>query len=268
MYIPVSVKKPQGNSSPGASAPKDPNVTIVRANDILSFPSRDSKGVLMDGNFVMKPNFYMFQVYMTPSTIEAGFSTEGDEDAETFKHTFKGDSPGDGLELAEFIQNNTGVDLVIIYGGCTEKVKKVMGSKCAPMKLKAEGTDNKDGRKKSLSLEQIVGTGFLPGHYMGEIVLQDPTVAGGTALTITNDSLMQKLPVSDAVATITVTSVTANADSMVTLIGSGGTTPATLEPAANVILKGGANWTAMEGAIIHFKVYDGATKMLYEVSRE
>lgn len=268
MYIPISVKKPQGNSSPGASAPKDPNVTIVRADDILTFPQRNGKGVMLDGSFVMKPNAVMFQVYMTPSTVDANFTTEGDEDAEQFKHTFKGDHPGSNLEIDEFVQNNTGKDLIIIYGSCTEKVKRVMGSKCAPMKLKTEGVDNKDGRKKQMTFEQIVATGYVPAHYMGEVILQEPVTAGGADLTITNDSLLQKLPSSDVAADITVTAITADDDFMVTLIGGGGTTPATLEPSVNVILKGGANWTALEGSVIHFRVYASDTKMLIEVARE
>lgn len=267
-YIPKSVRKPQGNSSPGASAPKDPNVTIVRVEDILSSPQRNSKGVMLEGSFVMKPNATMIQIYMTPSTIDAGYSTEGDEDAEQFKHVFKGDHPGSDLEIDEFIQNNTGKDLVIIYGSCTEKVRRVMGSKCAPMKLKTEGVDNKDGRKKQMTFEQIVATGYVPAHYMGEIVLQDPTLASGAALTISNESLMQKLPSSSTDTDITFTAITADVDNIVTLIGSGGTTPSVLEPSANIVLNGGANWTAVEGAVIHLKVYNGATKMLIEVSRE
>ncbi len=268
MYIPKTVKKLQGNKSPGAAAPKDPNVTIVRVEDILLFPERNSLGVLMEGSFVMKPNAYMFQVYMTPSTIDAPYTTEGEEDGDQFKHTFKGDHPGDDLEIAEFIQNNTGRDLIIVYGSCADKTRRVMGSKCAPMKLKTEGVDNKDGRKKALSFEQVVGTGYVPGHYEGDIVLEDPFNAVGHDLTIGANSLMQKLPSSAAETDITVTTITAETDSIVTLIGGGGAVAATLEPSANVLLKGGANWTALDGAVIHFKVFEGANKMLIETSRQ
>lgn len=266
-YIPKSVTKPRGKGSPGAAAPKKPNITVVRVSDVLSFPERDGKKVLMLGSFVMKPNAPMFQVYMTPSTIDAPFETEGDEDAEQIKQTFKGDSPGDELELNEFIQNLLGEDVLIISGSCVDDFKKVYGTPCAPMKLKPAGQDNKDGRKKTLSFEQAVATSLLPGHYLGEIILEDPYAAVGSALTIANDVLMQKLAPTAAETDITVTAITANADSVVTLIGSGGAVPATLEPAANVLLKGGANWTALEGAVIHFKVFEGTTKMLIEVGR-
>lgn len=268
MYIPISVTKPKGKSSPGASAPKDPNVTIVRAEDILSFPPRNENGVLLEGSIVMKPNAYMFQVYMTPSTIEASYTTEGEEDAEQFKHTFKGEHPGDDLEISEFIQNNTGRDLIIVYGACTESIKKVMGSKCAPMKLKTESQDNKDGRKKILNFEQIVATGFVPAHYEGALVLGDPYTASGTTLNIYNDRLVQKLPAVASESDITINNITADAGSVVTLIGGGGAETAVLEPSSKVLLKTGANWSALEGAIIHFKVYEGTTKMLIETHRE
>lgn len=266
-YIPKSVTKPRGKGSPGAAAPKKPNVTVVRVSDVLSFPERDGKKVLMLGSFVMKPNAPMFQIYMTPSTIDAPYETEGDEDAEQIKQTFKGDSPGDELELNEFIQNILGEDILIISGSCVDDFKKVYGTPCAPMKLKVTGQDNKDGRKKTLSFEQSVATSLLPGHYTGEIVLEDPFAAVGHDLTVGANTLMQKLPSSAVATDITVTTVTAEADSIVTLIGGGGAADATLEPAANVLLKGGANWTALEGAVIHFKVFEATTKMLIEVGR-
>lgn len=268
MYIPTSVTKPRGNKSPGASAPKDPNVTIVRAEDIQSFPPRNENGVLLDGSIVMKPNAFMIQVYMTPSTIDASFTTEGEEDAEQFKHTFKGEHPGDELEILEFIQNNTGRDLIIIYGSCTEMIKKVMGSKCAPMKLKTESQDNKDGRKKIMTFEQIVATGFVPAHYEGNVVLEEPTAAATLALTITSESLIQKLPAASEPDEITVSSITAAHGSVATLIGGGGSETAVLESGANVILKDGANWSALDGAVIHLKVYEADTKMLIETHRE
>lgn len=266
-YISKSVLKPRGNKSPGASAPKEPNVTIVEVDDISYFPLRDGKGVLMQGSFVMKPNANMIQVYMTPSKSKASFESEGDEDAQQFKHKFEGEHPGNELEIAEFVQNFTGRNVIVIYGSCSDTFRKVLGSKCAPLQLKPSLQDDNDARKHMLVFEQAAASGYVPGHYTGEIVLDEPFAAVGSALTIADDKLMQKLAATAAETDITVTSITAEADRVVTLIGSGGLVPATLEPAANVLLKGGANWTALEGAVIHFKVFEGATKMLIEVGR-
>lgn len=267
-YIAKSVLKPRGNKSPGASAPKEPNVTIVEVDDIAVFPQRDGKGVLMDGSFVMKPNANMIQVYMTPSKSKASFESEGEEDAQQFKHKFEGEHPGNELEIAEFVQNFTGRNVIVIYGSCSDTFRKVLGSKCAPLQLKPSLQDDNDARKHMLVFEQAAASGYVPGHYLGQIVLEDPFAAVGYDLTVGANSLMQKLPSSAVATDITVTAVTAEPDSIVTFIGGGGAAAATLEPAANVLLKGGANWSALEGASIHFKVFEGATKMLIEVGRQ
>lgn len=266
-YISKSVLKPRGNKSPGASAPKEPNVTIVDVDDIAVFPQRDGKGVLMEGSFVMKPNANMIQVYMTPSKSKASFESEGEEDAQQFKHKFEGEHPGNELEISEFVQNFTGRNVIVIYGSCSDSFRKVLGSKCAPLQLKPSLQDDNDARKHMLVFEQAAASGYVPGHYTGEIVLEEPFAAAGHDLTVGANSLMQKLSSSAVATDITVTSITAEADSIVTLIGGGGAAAATLEPAANVLLKGGANWTALEGAVIHFKVFEGSTKMLIEVGR-
>jgi len=266
-YIPTSVLKPRGHKSPGASAPKEPNVTIVDVDDIAAFPQRNGKGVLMEGSFVMKPNANMIQVYMTPSKSKGTYESEGDEDAQQFKHKFEGEHPGNELEISEFVQNFTGRNVIIIYGSCSDNFRKVLGSKCAPLQLKPSLQDDNDARKHMLVFEQAAASGYVPGHYIGEIVLEDPFQAIGTDLTVTSTTLMQKLPSSAAAAEITVTSITAEVDKVVTLIGGGGANAAVLEPTENVLLKGGANWTALEGSVIHFRVYDAGTLMLIEMGR-
>src|SRR5690606_10265306 len=140
-------------------------------------------------------------------------------------------------------------------------------SKCAPLQLKPSLQDDNDARKHMLVFEQAAATGFVPGHYVGEIVLDEPFAASSANLTIANNSLMQKLPASAAETDVTVASITADAGNVVSLIGSGGTTPSVLATSANVLLKGGADWTALIGVVIHFKVFEGATKMLIELSR-
>lgn len=267
MYIKTSVRKPQGNKSPGAPAPKDPNVTIIDIDDILQHPVRDSKGVLMQGSYVMKPNANMIQLYMTPSKIKASFETEGDEDAQSFKHKVEGEHPGNEIEIAEFVQNWTGRNCIIILGSCADSYRKVYGSKCAPLQLKPSLQDDNEARKHILVFEQAAASGYVPGHYVGELVLEDPTVATSVALNITSNTLMQKLPALEETDDITFTSITAEDGSIVTLLGSGGSDPATLSDGGNVLLKGGANWTALEGAVIHLQVFGGATPKLIEVSR-
>lgn len=267
MYIKQSVRKPQGNKSPGASAPKEPNITIIDVDDILVHPERDGKGVLMLGSYVMKPNANMIQLYLTPSKTKASYESEGDEDAQSFKQKVEGEHPGNELEIAEFVQNWTGRNCIIILGSCADNFRKVYGSKCAPLQLKPSLQDDNEARKHMMVFEQASATGYVPGHYLGELVLENPTVAATVDLVVSPTTLMQKLPALATTDEISFTSITAEADSIVTLIGSGGAAPATLADGANVMLKGGANWTALEGAVIQLKVFGGATKKLVELSR-
>lgn len=268
-YFKTSVRKPQGNKSPGASAPKEPNITIVDVEDVLTWAERDGNGVLISGSHVLKPNAKMITYYATPSSIVPTYETEGEEDAVSFLHKVETASPGDELELNELIQNWTGRNAILIIGSCSDKFRKQYGSKCAPLQLKPSLQDNNEGRKHMLNWEQTARTGYVPAHYMGELTYAEPTQAAGAALTVTNETLMQRLAVSDTATTISFDSVTADQDKIVTLIGSGGSDPAVLSTSADVLLKDGADWTALDGAVINFKVYyAGATPTLIETSRQ
>src|SRR5690606_28547070 len=97
-YIRQNVSKPAG-ASPAAAAPKEPNVTVVAVDDILYFPPRDSKGVKLVGNFIMKPNARMISVYSTASKVSSPYSPEGDEDAVVLPQSFEMQHPGNSLEI-------------------------------------------------------------------------------------------------------------------------------------------------------------------------
>lgn len=274
MYIAENVGRSQGSQSAGAAAPKEPNVTVVAVDDILSFPKTDGKGVNMVGSFVMKPGAKMIQVYMTSSKSKASYEPQGEEDAESYKHKFEGEHPGNSLEIAEFIQNWTGVPAIVIYGSCADNFRKVVGTKCAPVRLKATLQDDNDARKNMLVFEQSANTGYVLGHYTGNLILAEPFAvvsAAGFALSPAN-GLNYKLPVNNSATPVAFSSVTLVDGDSVTLIGSGGNNPSVLEAGANggvtVLLKDGTDWVALVNAVIHFKVYDaGATTYLIEQSR-
>ena len=269
MYIKQTVKKPTG-ASPGAASPKDPNVTIIDVNDILSFPKRDTRGVKMEGNFVMKEGATMIQLYMTASKIKATFESEGEEDAISFKPKFEGEHPGDSLEVNEFIQNWMGRDVIIIYGSCSSKDKRVYGSPCAPLQLKPTSQDDNEARKKTFVFEQFAATNQVPGFYEGSLSFAEPKATGAE---ITVKEYRYKVAPLDATAPITFKSVALEHGEIVTLIGSGGADPAVLSASDNtaavpVFLKEGASWTALPNAVINLQVYKaGAKTMLLELSR-
>jgi hypothetical protein len=271
-YIRTNVAKPVGKSA-GAAAPKDPNVHIIATSDIVTWPTRDDKGVLIAGNFVLKAGAKAISVYMTSSKIKAPYESDGDEDSISVKHKFEGEHPGNELEINEFVQNWIGEPCIVIHGACSDSYKKVAGTKCAPLQLKPAGQDDNDGRKHMLVFEQFAKTGYLPGHYTGAIPTADPfTVAstGAVALSPANGYVYQ-LPSLAVTASVVIATSTLEHGDIVTLIGGGGAAPATLATGVadkSALLAAGATWTGLAGATINLKVFKaGAVTLFIEQSR-
>jgi hypothetical protein len=274
MYIPKNVLKPANNSA-GAGSPKDPNITIIRTKDIAVWPMRDSNKVNIVGSYVMKAGTKPFTLYMTPSSIKAGFESDGEEDAITNKQKVEGTFPGQELEIDEYVQNNVSEPVIIFLGSCADAYMKVYGTKCAPMSLKPGGTDEQGKSHRTLVFEQYAKAPFVPGHYTGTIPTANYTpVANVTAIVVTDanvDGLTFKLPVQATAAAIGFGAITLPADTIVTIIGSGGATPATLSTGLadkKAILKGGAAWVGLDNAVINLRVFnDGTNIYLIEVNR-
>ncbi len=271
MYVRKSVAAPQG-ISPGSAQPKRPNVTIIFADDILSYPERDSKGILLLGNFVMKPNAAMIQVYMTPKKQKPSYAGEGDVDELIVPQQFEASHPGNSLEIRELIQNTIGKDVIILSGDCQGNDFDMYGTPCSPLRLTPSGTfdDTKTGH--DLMFKQPLGTGFLPALYQGALALGAPVAAPDATLDLLVASGFQyKLPADAAGAAIDTTSIDHEHGAVISLIGSGGADPSTLSSgagtAATVILKAG-EWAALDNASIDLMVYiDGATTYLIEQKR-
>lgn len=269
MYIPVNVPK----KSTGAAAPKDPNVTIIATKDILVWPQRDSKKVLMVGQFALKPNPKMVTVYMTSSKTKTPYESDGDEDSISLKHKFEGEHPGDELEINEFVANWLGEPCIIIHGSCTDNFRKVVGTKCAPIQLKPASQNDNDGRKALLVFEQFAKTEWLPGHFLGALPAIEPyAVPLSTAIGVNSaNGYLYKLPSLAVTASIAFSEVTLNHGDVITLIGGGGAAPATLATGVTdkkAILKDGTTWVGLENAVINLQVFNnGALTFLVELSR-
>lgn len=78
-YIKVSVPKPGNNA--GVGGDKKSLITFIDLEDVVTFPQRDSKGIVITDNILMKDGAYMIQVYATTSSINVKQETEGEEDA-------------------------------------------------------------------------------------------------------------------------------------------------------------------------------------------
>lgn len=271
-YVKVNLNKPSGISA-GAGSGKN-RVIIIDADDVSVFPPRDGSGVNMLGNFVFKPNAKMYEFYTTKSKGEAPVESDGDEDSVTIKQMFNTQHPGNKLEAKEFVQNWLGKSVYILHSGCADDFIEVMGTPCAPLQLKPSKTDTNDARFWALKFEAFAKSSYVPGHYTGELIFNAPAaIADPSEFDIdTEDNNQYKLAPTSAATTIGIASVDANDGDIITLIGSGGTTAAVLEQNLStgilVALKNGTDWTALDGAVIQFQVFQaGGTKVLFELSR-
>lgn len=259
----LNLIKPNTGKSLGAAAPKDPNVVIIAVDDIATWPNRDNKNVNIVGSYAMKPGAKMHTFYCTPSKIKVSMEPTGEEDSISFKQKFEAETPGNELTTAEFVQNWTGVNVIIIYGSCSDPYRKVMGTKCAPLQLKPSLIDDNTGRHHTLMFEQFANTGYLPGHYTGALIFEDPvlitTAADGLEL---SDSSIFKLPVGSG-TTIAITDHNANHGDIITLIANAApsgtandkivqtSTIAALNP---ILVK--EDWEAADGSVIHLQAFE------------
>lgn len=268
-FIRVNAPKPEGISSGSAKAGKG-KVYLALVEDILSWPDRDGKGVKMLGNFTFKPGRSWHHVYMTPSKQDRSWESEGEEDAISITQKFVGVHPGDALESAEFVQQWLGKSVIVAEEFCDGSPINIIGTPCAPLSLQPSFTGNNESTGFTMTFQAYAKTNMLPGYYYGDIVEGAPfEVVDNEALALSEANGTQYLLVEDADAdTIAVATNTLDHGTVVSLIGQGGSSPATLATGSGVLLKNGTTWTALENAVINLMVfYDGTTRTLVEQSR-
>lgn len=266
---------PSPGAGAGAAKPKKGKITVIVADDILSFPATDANGVKMIGNIVLKAGAKMETLYMTPTTQKLSDEIVGDEDMEAFDKKAEGVHPGNSVDIREFRKNMLGVGLILIFGaGCGENTGDVFGTPCNPMKLKGSYSSDNEGIKNTLMFEALIKDSSAIGYYPGEITLAENFTAASVdlALTVANGPV-QQLPSLATTDAITATSIDLEQGTMVTLIGGGGADPATLDAGTqglvDVILLNGTQWVALKDAIINLEVVKGGTTTyLIERSRK
>lgn len=274
MYQIKSAFKNRNKISPGAAIAKNPNVAIVFTDDLVSSPVRNEGGVKQEGNYVFKDGAKPIYCYMTISKQEPTYESDGEEDGISIMQKFQGFHPGDELEINELIQNTLGKNVIIFYGSCEQPFKKVYGTKCAPLQLKPSFAANNDSTGHTLLFEQFAKSAYLPAHWEGDLPEGDAFAVGGLDVdALEANGLIYKLDGSEvAASTVDIASIDLTTGTYVTLIGGGGTNPATLSDgaatAATVLLKEGADWSALEGSTIDLEVFtNGGTTYLIERHR-
>lgn len=261
MYKLKTVKRPAG-SSPGAVAPSK-DLVLIKVSDCEYIPKRNSKGVVIEGSFVMKEGAEMVEIYRTPGTHEDTYETEGDLDQEGITQSIQGNYPGDSVDILEFLQNNLGVPYFVISRRCDDGNNRLYGTECSPMYLASTYTSNSEGNKHTINFTQRVPTTFVPAVYQGNFSFLDPTETTEAVVAVAGASYKVDAATEDAEITID-TSALKGGDT-ITLIG--GATAGKLESSADVMLKGGADWIGMPGSSITLKAFEGSSVMLIETDR-
>lgn len=266
MYVDVTVGRPT-NKSAGVGSKKKDMIVFFDPYDVLTWPDRDSKGVLITDDIVMKPGKYMIQVYGTITTQNRGSNTEGDPDQTGVMHNFAFSHPGDDLEIEEFKQNWLNRDICIISEKCGSTRKRLFGEPCNPLRMQVESVDNNESNTGAFTFASIQKGDKVPAVYEGQISLADvkgtfaaddatPSVAAGPG-----EYQLQ----SGSASVVPITALDDPADGeLYTLLGSGGTYPPTISAGGNFLLKNGTTWSAISGARITFKVFkDGASSFKF-----
>lgn len=268
-YTKVSVNKPSKNA--GSGGDKKDRIIIFDWDDVKTGPQRDSKGVRITNSIVMKDGRYMIEVYGTVTTINPSFTTEGDPDKTGFMHSVAFEHPGDEVEIMEFIQNWTNRNIGIIVQKCSSSRKRLFGSSCAPLQLGTESNDNNESNTNAMTFGAIVKSKFVPGEYEGTLSLESAiaTVAAD-ATTVDVEEGEGQYQLTDNTTSTEITTLSNAVDGGVyTLVGSGGSNPATVTDSADFILANGTTWTGISGAQLTVRAFKtGASSFVFiELSR-
>lgn len=262
----------KGSANAGLPTPKRGNIILALNKDILQWPEKSADGVAYEGNFVFNSGATFGQLYMTASTQAATYEAGGNPDGMGSKNTFVGQHPGTSREIMAFLKEYANEGFIIFYGGCGSDEWKVMGSQCHPMKLSPAGQDNSEGNFNTLTFAQEQLNDDRVMFYYGSLSFALPFATAGASFAIAKANGQQyQLPSTTTIASIVVSASDFDDQTLITLIGGGGTNPLTLANstagAVGVILKNGTTWTALQGASIHLRVVKSDKTYLVEASR-
>lgn len=270
-YIFKKVDRPAA----GAGAPSTGSrfAYLAWTQDLVSFPDTNDKNVLLTGQPVFKDGKGLIPVYITTSSREFSYETQGEQDARSFKVKFTGTHPGTELEALEFAQNMLDEEFIIFIPGCQSSDSvKVLGRPCAPLIFKSSHKGGKDGNKFEFTFEQEVGGKNTYMIYNGPLVLEETnwaTVDFTAALTALSD--VQKVATTTTAKPLAITSLVGITQKQVTFVGQeadpakAGTISETTTGAVFILLKDGLQWKAVANSTITFEVFlSGSVTVLIE----
>ncbi len=267
-YVKLDVLKP-AKTAPGRGGDRKNKITIVDLADLSVEAQRDDKGILINDKHIFKPNAYAITIEVTPTSISGKSTSDGDPDAEGFNQEFSFEHPGSEVELLEFRTNWIGRNVLVFDEQCSTGRIYQYGDGCNPLRMKIEATHDKDVNKTVFTFTSMT-KGKDKAIYNNTLTLSQPVAtvaADATSIDLSAGTGEYQLS-DNSVATEITTASNATDLMKFTLLGSGGTNPATIS-GTDFLLSGGASWTAIAGATITFQAFkDGASSWKFiELSR-
>lgn len=269
-YVKVNVLKPGDNKGKGGD--KKDTITIFDIDDVLTWPARDSKGILITDNIVMKAGAYMVKLYGTAESIKLNSDSDGETDAKGILQMLELSHPGSSKEIREFRSYWMNRNIACIVERFSDGSKDLGGEPAAPLQMVFKHEDDKD-KNKTIFTFKSTNKGNDIAVYEGTMTYDTVTgtiAANATTVDLTNGEGRYQTTTGTA-ASATITTCTGAVDGLVfTLIGSGGANPTQITKANDFILKNGVTWSGLASAEITFKAIksDTAAWKFIELSRK
>ncbi len=170
MYTKVSIPKPGAGA--GTAVPKDPTIIIIDVEDIAAEPTREVGNTLLKGDYTLKEGAKAIGIYATPNTISLTEEFGGEADAKGVKSGVIFSHPGNSPEIKGFDEAFLNKGVVILIKDCdgTKNGRyQAVGSKCNPLFMTVETTNNNEATKRQHTFKQELNSPFLAGDYVGVI---------------------------------------------------------------------------------------------------
>jgi len=178
MFAKVSILKKSDNAGRPESF-KD-RIVLVDTADILNFPTRDAKGILMagvDNNLTVKPDANAIEIYVIPKTLKIANKGEGDADKKGYIQSMEFEHPGDELEFNEFAENCVNKNFVALVSRWDGSRKRLLGTPGCPLQFSDEGQNDSDAITNKIKFESLI-RGPRIAHYEGTIPTLDAQASG------------------------------------------------------------------------------------------
>ena len=259
----------------GSAESKFFQIRILYLDSIAIYPSEVLGSVALSGNYLLKDGHYFTDLQVTSSKTSLPTTGEGEEDNISLSSLPEFYYPGSSIDIENFIENSLNRGMIVFQkiGSCGDENAywKQFGSCAAPLTLMPEGTNNNDGTGYLLKFQQFAKTDKMPKRYYGTFTLDTATTVAADATTVDVTNGDGEYQLTDNTAATIITDLTnASNNGKYTLIGSGGSNPATIEATnANFVLVGGVDWQGLSGSTITFNAIDagGGDHVFIETNR-